>query len=948
MTSNVTDSSFGLARFSGTYASSAYSVGQAYNGYSSNKCYYLDESVDESQWSGEGCRSEDQLKKQSNYEGWDFTNVWTIDKNAEYPYPTLRENPKPFEPVLNCDHENTSLVGEKIATCTEDGSTGDVVCMTCGRIIELGTVLPALGHIGEWIVTVEPTDYQNGEKQMVCERCGQSVTDIVPALIYPVDEGWVPVTTKQELDNVRLDMNGKYILMNDIVFTDDDYASTGEFYNSGKGWSPIGTSAVPFTGHFNGNGKTISGLYINDENGVNIGLFGYLTSNAKVENVSLTEVDFTANSKLGGIAGYGAGTFNNCSVSGSLYASDNNCGGICGYASSAKFTNCWFIGNVTSNCNNAGGIAGTAAYGSITECQSYGTVEAEINAGGIVGYLDTSVSGTATISVCRNSATVSGANAGGIVGNNYLGYNTDTYPLTTSPNTAYGRRYYSAYATITNCYNYGSVEGKENAAGIIGFQHYKTGTYSTSNQVSSLTSITSCYNVGIISSSTLEEGDETEQQTGGIVCSEGERITCSPYCYYLDQALVGAGNDYGTAKSDDQLVKQATYTNWDFETVWTIDSTAEYPYPTFSGVEIPEPYQPCDHSETELQGYVAATCGTNGYSGDTVCTLCGKTVVTGHSIPATGAHTYGKWEIVTAATCSQNGLKKRVCSSCGAIEEEVLPATGAHTYGEWEIVTTATCTQSGIKKRVCSSCGAIDEQVITSSGAHTYGEWQIVTAANCIENGLKKRVCSACGDIKEEIIPATGNHTFGDWIIVSPASCTEAGEQKRICSSCGAVETAVLQAFGSHTPGAATETVIREATCTVSGEKLTVVKCLVCGNTVSETRETVNPLGHSYTKTVTPATCTSMGYTTYTCVRGDHEYKADYTDVLHHKDDNNDGMCDYGCGTEVFHDGPSDPGSSGDPGSENVCAYCGQVHTGFFGGIVGFFHNILNFFKNLF
>ena len=51
-----------------------------------------------------------------------------------------------------------------------------------------------------------------------------------------VPEGYVGVYTKDDLDYVRLNMSGKYILMNDIIFNTEYYQKGGSFYNSGKGW----------------------------------------------------------------------------------------------------------------------------------------------------------------------------------------------------------------------------------------------------------------------------------------------------------------------------------------------------------------------------------------------------------------------------------------------------------------------------------------------------------------------------------------------------------------------------------------------------------------------------------------------------------------------------------------------------------------------------------------
>ena len=79
-----------------------------------------------------------------------------------------------------------------------------------------------------------------------------------------VPEGYIGVYTKDDLENIKLDMAGSYILMNDIIFEDSDYKKGGSFYNSGKGWEPIGTTDTPFTGIFDGNGYVIKNLYINN------------------------------------------------------------------------------------------------------------------------------------------------------------------------------------------------------------------------------------------------------------------------------------------------------------------------------------------------------------------------------------------------------------------------------------------------------------------------------------------------------------------------------------------------------------------------------------------------------------------------------------------------------------------------------------------------------------
>ena len=69
-----------------------------------------------------------------------------------------------------------------------------------------------------------------------------------------VPEGWTGIYTVEDLDNIRNDLDGRYILMNDIAFADGAVPFT-----------PIGTRQEPFTGRFDGNGHVIRGLVIEVE-----------------------------------------------------------------------------------------------------------------------------------------------------------------------------------------------------------------------------------------------------------------------------------------------------------------------------------------------------------------------------------------------------------------------------------------------------------------------------------------------------------------------------------------------------------------------------------------------------------------------------------------------------------------------------------------------------------
>ena len=121
-----------------------------------------------------------------------------------------------------------------------------------------------------------------------------------------------------------------------------------EVTDGGSNWTPISD----FAGTFDGNNKTITGLTINKSTGSNVGLFASIAKGGTVKNLKLDDVDITAGSNVGAIAGENRGTIENCSVSGSV-------------TSSAGVNN-----------SNVGSIMGLNR-GTITGCTTKGCVKAE-------------------------------------------------------------------------------------------------------------------------------------------------------------------------------------------------------------------------------------------------------------------------------------------------------------------------------------------------------------------------------------------------------------------------------------------------------------------------------------------------------------------------------------------------------------------------------------------
>ena len=118
-------------------------------------------------------------------------------------------------------------------------------------------------------------------------------------------------------------------------------------------WTPIGTKNMPFSGNFDGNGHTISGL---NYSGEYAGLFGYM-NNGTISNIKLADSSFANGTASGGICAVNnGGTIENSAVD-NVAVSGETAGGICGQ-NSGTITDCFFSGNVSSD-RKSGGICGS-------------------------------------------------------------------------------------------------------------------------------------------------------------------------------------------------------------------------------------------------------------------------------------------------------------------------------------------------------------------------------------------------------------------------------------------------------------------------------------------------------------------------------------------------------------------------------------------------------------
>jgi len=201
-----------------------------------------------------------------------------------------------------------------------------------------------------------------------------------------------------------------YKLANNIDLS--GYNAENTNFNNGRGWIPIGTDwDTPFRDVFDGDGKSITELYINNNTSSAVGLFGFM-SGATIRNLSITNADVTGSQYTGGIAGgmINNSRLENCHVSGVIKSNSSAVGGIVGLVNLSSVSNCYANVEVIGN-SQVGGIVGEL-YGTLNACYVTGMVTGTQDVGGLAG----SNGGSITNSAALNLSVKGNANTGRITG----------------------------------------------------------------------------------------------------------------------------------------------------------------------------------------------------------------------------------------------------------------------------------------------------------------------------------------------------------------------------------------------------------------------------------------------------------------------------------------------------------------------------------------------------
>jgi len=326
-----------------------------------------------------------------------------------------------------------------------------------------------------------------------------------------------------------------FIQTADIDFEDAVPAIETWCYN--LGWKPIGNSETKFTGIYDGDNHTISGLYSQGYYGTYYrGLFGWVnTSASEIKNLGLLNVNVVGSYYTGMLVGYNLnGIINNCYSSGSLF-------GCCQYT---------------------GGLVGFNYSGTISNCYNTGTSTGAYDVGGLVGY------NTGTIIDCYNLGIVTGyyseaavADIGGLVGSNYTGNIFNSYnigPVDGSGLSIGGLVGHNLHGNISNCFNRGNVIGEDDTGGLVGSIYAGN--------------IINCYSAGDV---------EGINGTGGLVGFSFNNIIISNSFWDVDISGLTFSSG-GTGKTTAEMKMQSTYTDagWTFPNPWSInpDINQGYPY----------------------------------------------------------------------------------------------------------------------------------------------------------------------------------------------------------------------------------------------------------------------------------------------------------------------------------------------------------------------------------
>lgn len=419
------------------------------------------------------------------------------------------------------------------------------------------------------------------------------------------------------LNPIQLSQMRNYLNQSGVYFKLMSNIDVSEFIEdewSSQGWMPIGTSSIPFKGVLDGNGKSISGFWINRPSTDYVGLFAN-TYGATIKNITINASSVKGKSKVGIISGYTAITsFSGCIVSlNDLTGSGESVGGIVGCVNGGSISECQVVCNNITGENIVGGIYGdnNSSITPITACH----VQGNVNGGDCVGGIAGKGCDITNTNFCGN---VTGNNkVGGICGYNYYKFpNGVIYDGTiigcyavshvvAAGNQVGGLIGEKTSGLLCDSYFSGTVSGNEQVGGLVGHlkgstikKNYANTIISGAKSIGGLIGNVEGYNkynnafinsnVTICSSIKAIVGNVGRIYGEGSGVTIGEIGTTTENKAWNRAIIVSAGvaqdvtdnEQNGTGVSATTLKLKATYVgmDWDFTDTWTIQETECFPY----------------------------------------------------------------------------------------------------------------------------------------------------------------------------------------------------------------------------------------------------------------------------------------------------------------------------------------------------------------------------------
>lgn len=364
-----------------------------------------------------------------------------------------------------------------------------------------------------------------------------SLTITESAGFLPDNELVTEIKTVADLEAFAAIVNGGNSYEGKTVALEEDIDLSEAYNESGKSWTPIGAETTgglqSFAGTFEGKNHTVSGLYINDSNGIILGLFGDVSG--AINDLNVTG-KITGSSVIGGIAASCDGNITNCHSSVDITA-QREAGGIVGtLANGGVISDSSNSGNIMllNKETYAGGIAGHNIDGVVRSCSNSGKIENDLNGfrnrlGGIVGFLD-------------NGSIEDSTNTGEVISEA-----TDaSYTGDTTQNYVGGIIGYGSYCTVKGSSNSGYVyNAVPYAGGVAGY--LATGTLHNCSYDETVNSGLEI--VGYNAEGTITSGEEPTPEKTNVYTEDGI-IIIATYNANGSLANVQVG---GTVKANDKV-----------------------------------------------------------------------------------------------------------------------------------------------------------------------------------------------------------------------------------------------------------------------------------------------------------------------------------------------------------------------------------------------------------